>query len=72
MIRYHSFYAWHTANQYTYLMNEHDRKKLDWVRAFNPFDLYSRGTIGPTSRPITPYLPGSDRASSFRPSSPGR
>lgn len=42
MIRYHSFYPWHQENAYTYLMDEHDKKMLEAVRAFNKYDLYSK------------------------------
>lgn len=42
MIRYHSFYPWHSAGAYMDFMNEHDKKMLDAVRAFNPYDLYSK------------------------------
>ena len=50
MIRYHSFYAAHREGEYAHLMNEHDRRLMEWVRAFNPYDLYSKGMSGPTSR----------------------
>lgn len=43
MIRYHSFYAAHRERAYDHLMNERDRKHFTWVRAFNPYDLYSKG-----------------------------
>ena len=55
MIRYHSFYAWHRENQYTHLTNEHDRTMLEWVRAFNPYDLYSKGHTRPDVAALTPY-----------------
>lgn len=42
MIRYHSFYPWHQENAYTYLMDDHDKKMLEAVRAFNKYDLYSK------------------------------
>lgn len=42
MIRYHSFYPWHLENAYTYLMDDHDTKMLEAVRAFNKYDLYSK------------------------------
>ena len=42
MIRYHSCYVVHRENEYTHLMNERDHEMLQWVRAFNPFDLYSK------------------------------
>ena len=42
MIRYHSFYPWHSAGGYRWMMNEKDEEMLKAVRAFNPYDLYSK------------------------------
>lgn len=42
MIRYHSFYPWHSAGAYHDLMNEKDEAMLKAVKAFNPYDLYSK------------------------------
>ncbi|KAI8847886.1 inositol oxygenase [Chytridium lagenaria] len=56
MIRYHSFYAWHTASGYRFFCNDEprtpgpyprsedvgDTEKLKWVKLFNEFDLYSK------------------------------
>ena len=42
MIRYHSFYPWHSAGAYRWMMNEKDEKMLEAVKAFNPYDLYSK------------------------------
>lgn len=42
MIRYHSFYPWHSAGAYHELMDEHDKEMLKAVKAFNPYDLYSK------------------------------
>ena len=42
MIRYHSFYPWHREGAYTHLMNAEDERALEAVRAFNPYDLYSK------------------------------
>ena len=43
IIRYHSFYAWHTEGAYTHFTNLHDRAvKLLWIRAFNTHDLYTK------------------------------
>ncbi|KAI9640915.1 hypothetical protein NHQ30_010756 [Ciborinia camelliae] len=42
MIRYHSFYPWHTENAYEYFMNEEDHKTKSVVLSFNPYDLYSK------------------------------
>lgn len=48
MIRYHSFYSWHREGAYTKLMNEHDKKMLNAVKAFNPYDLYSKSDDTPS------------------------
>ena len=42
MIRYHSFYPWHREGAYTHLTNADDARALEAVRAFNPYDLYSK------------------------------
>jgi inositol oxygenase len=47
MLRYHSFYAWHREGEYSYLLDDHDRKMLKWVNLFNPYDLYSKNPIPP-------------------------
>lgn len=48
MIRYHSFYPWHSCGAYMEFMNEHDVKMLEAVRAFNPYDLYSKSDDTPS------------------------
>lgn len=55
MIRYHSFYAWHREEEYGYLLDEHDRQMLPWVRKFNPYDLYSKCPQPPDWRELRPY-----------------
>ena len=42
IIRYHSFYPWHTSGEYKFFMNEQDSKTLEDVNHFNQFDLYSK------------------------------
>jgi inositol oxygenase len=42
VIRYHSFYPWHTNNEYRQFMNDKDFVTLQNVREFNNFDLYSK------------------------------
>ena len=42
IIRYHSFYPWHQQNAYRHFMDAHDEEMLEAVRAFNPYDLYSK------------------------------
>ena len=55
MIRYHSFYPWHSEGAYAHLMNEHDRRMFKWVRAFNPYDLYSKAAKRPDVKALRPY-----------------
>jgi inositol oxygenase len=55
MIRYHSFYAAHRDGDYGYLMNERDRRQFEWVRVFNPYDLYTKSPIPPDRRALEPY-----------------
>jgi inositol oxygenase len=55
MLRYHSFYPWHKENEYQYLVNDTDRANLKWVRAFNRYDLYSKGAPRPKVDELMPY-----------------
>ncbi len=55
MIRYHSFYAAHREGEYTHLMNEQDHELFEWVRRFNPYDLYSKGDERPDVAALTPF-----------------
>jgi inositol oxygenase len=55
MLRYHSFYAAHRHGAYDYLMNDHDRAMFEWVRKFNPYDLYSKGGERPKLAEVKPY-----------------
>jgi inositol oxygenase len=55
MIRYHSCYPLHRENEYSYLMNDHDREMFAWVRAFNPYDLYSKSAEPPNVPKLRPY-----------------
>ncbi len=58
MIRYHSFYPCHTEGAYQHLMNDHDREMFKWVRAFNPFDLYSKCPVAPKVSELKSYYQG--------------
>jgi inositol oxygenase len=58
MIRYHSFYPWHTEGAYAQLTNEKDREMLRWVRAFNPHDLYSKAAARPDVAALRPFYEG--------------
>jgi len=55
MIRYHSFYPAHREGEYTYLMNEQDRKMFSWVQAFNPYDLYTKSHDKPNLKELRPF-----------------
>ena len=55
IIRYHSFYPWHTAGGYDHLCNDKDREMLRWVKEFNRFDLYSKGDDLPDVDALMPY-----------------
>ncbi|KAJ5232568.1 inositol oxygenase [Penicillium chermesinum] len=55
MIRYHSFYPWHNAGAYHELMNEHDKEMLRAVKAFNPYDLYSKSDDIPSLEELKAY-----------------
>ncbi len=55
ILRYHSFYPAHKHGAYGHLMNNHDERMFDWVRKFNPYDLYSKGTERPDFRELKPY-----------------
>lgn len=55
MIRYHSCYPIHREGAYGYLMNDHDRAMFEWVRKFNPYDLYSKGASKPDAGALRPY-----------------
>jgi inositol oxygenase len=55
MIRYHSFYPGHREGAYGHLMNHHDREMFAWVRAFNPYDLYSKSAKRPDVAGLRPF-----------------
>jgi inositol oxygenase len=54
-IRYHSFYPGHREREYQYLMNDKDRAMFEWVRRFNPYDLYSKSEGRPQVNELRPY-----------------
>uniref|UniRef100_A0A060TFL1 Inositol oxygenase n=1 Tax=Blastobotrys adeninivorans TaxID=409370 RepID=A0A060TFL1_BLAAD len=55
MIRYHSFYPWHREGAYRQFMNEKDHKMLEAVKAFNPYDLYSKSDETCKVEELKPY-----------------
>ncbi len=55
MIRYHSFYPAHRDGEYQHLMNDRDREMFKWVRAFNPYDLYTKSHERPNLKELRPF-----------------
>jgi len=55
MIRYHSFYPAHRENAYPFLMNDQDRQMFEWVRKFNPYDLYTKNHQKPDVAKLRPF-----------------
>ena len=55
MLRYHSFYAAHRHGAYRHLMNARDEQMFEWVRKFNPYDLYSKGRERPKMVEVMPF-----------------
>jgi len=67
IIRYHSFYSWHTCGGYDYLASPKDKEYLKYLKIFQKADLYSKSnselyTIQKLNEPyyqnlIKKYLP---------------
>ncbi|XP_039719023.1 inositol oxygenase [Pteropus medius] len=55
MIRFHSFYPWHTGGDYRQLCSEQDLAMLPWVQEFNKFDLYTKCPDLPDVEKVRPY-----------------
>jgi inositol oxygenase len=55
MLRYHSFYPAHRERDYQYLMNDKDKRLFDAVRAFNPYDLYTKSHEKPDVKALRPF-----------------
>ncbi len=55
VIRYHSFYPAHRDGAYAWLMDDRDRALFEWVRRFNPYDLYSKSAARPDVDALRPY-----------------
>jgi inositol oxygenase len=58
MIRFHSFYPWHSGKDYMHLCNDKDLKMIDWVLEFNKYDLYTKSTDVPDIEALKPYYQG--------------
>lgn len=55
MIRFHSFYPYHSSGAYRYLSNAHDDSMLPWINEFNKFDLYTKAPEMPDIEELKPY-----------------
>lgn len=55
MIRYHSCYVIHQQREYEHLMSERDQEMFNWVRAFSPYDLYSKNPERPDIATLKPF-----------------
>ena len=55
MLRYHSFYAQHREGAYDHLLDDHDRDMFQWVKLFNPYDLYSKSPTPPDWNELQPF-----------------
>ncbi|XP_073940871.1 inositol oxygenase isoform X1 [Castor canadensis] len=58
MIRFHSFYPWHTGGDYRQLCSQRDLDMLPWVQEFNKFDLYTKCPDLPDVDKLRPYYQG--------------
>ncbi|XP_048238486.1 inositol oxygenase-like [Haliotis rufescens] len=55
MIRFHSFYPWHSCGAYRHLCSNKDIDMMKWVNEFNQFDLYTKSPDMPDVDSILPY-----------------
>ncbi|GLV44641.1 uncharacterized protein CBL_20553 [Carabus blaptoides fortunei] len=55
MIRYHSFYPWHSAGDYEHLASKYDNNMKPWVLEFNKYDLYTKSKDIPNISKLWPY-----------------
>jgi inositol oxygenase len=55
MIRYHSFYPWHTGGSYRQFMNATDEHSLELIKDFNQYDLYTKSPVVPNYEELRPY-----------------
>lgn len=55
MIRYHSLYPVHREEAYQHLMTPEDHAMMKWVKAFNPYDLYTKSDAPPNVDELRPF-----------------
>jgi inositol oxygenase len=57
MIRYHSAYPLHEKGAYKQLLRPEDEERIEWVRLFNQFDLYTKDGTNDLRTSIEDILP---------------
>jgi len=57
MIRYHSAYPLHDKGAYKHLLKPEDEERIEWVRLFNRFDLYTKDGSNDLRTSIEDLLP---------------
>jgi inositol oxygenase len=55
MIRYHSFYPWHSGGSYRQFMTAKDEQYLEWIHDFNKYDLYTKSPVVPVYEELKSY-----------------
>ena len=55
MIRYHSFYPWHSGGSYRQFMTAKDEQYMEWIRDFNKYDLYTKSPVVPVYEELKSY-----------------
>jgi len=55
IIRYHSFYPWHTSGDYAHFEKDGDEEIKKWVNIFNRYDLYTKSATVPDIDKLWPY-----------------
>jgi inositol oxygenase len=65
VIRYHSFYAGHAAGAYPHLLGPRDAERLERVRLFSAYDLYSKASSPVDVAALRPFY--EDLAAAYLP-----
>jgi inositol oxygenase len=55
IIRYHSFYSWHSEGAYSHLASDYDKEMLKWLKLFSECDLYSKTDSNPGNNETKEY-----------------
>ncbi|XP_019876172.1 inositol oxygenase [Aethina tumida] len=55
MIRFHSFYPWHSGGDYSHLLKDEDEETRQSVLKFNQYDLYTKSAEIPDIEKLWPY-----------------